>query len=71
MAEEQDQAQKTEEPTQRRLEEARRKGQVASSREVNHAMILGAGALLVGLLAPALAGDVAAALPPLIQRHQT
>ena len=36
-------AQKTEEPSQRRLEEARRKGQVASSREVNHALILGAG----------------------------
>ena len=71
MAEEQDQAQKTEEPTQRRLEEARRRGQVASSREVNHAMILGAGGLLVGLLAPALAGDVAAALRPLIERPHT
>jgi flagellar biosynthesis protein FlhB len=68
VAEEQDPAQKTEEPSQRRLEEARRKGQVASSREVNHAMILGAGALLVGLLAPALAGQVATALRPLIER---
>ena len=48
MADEQDDGQKTEEPTQRRLDEARRKGQVASSREVNHALILGAGALLVG-----------------------
>jgi len=48
VAEDQDQAQKTEEPTQRRLEEARRKGQVAASREVNHVFILGAGTLLIG-----------------------
>ena len=68
MADEQDDGQKTEEPTQRRLDEARQKGQVASSREVHHALILGAGALLVGALAPALAGDVAAALRPLLAR---
>jgi flagellar biosynthesis protein FlhB len=37
VADDQDQSQKTEEPTQRRLDEARRKGQVATSREVNHA----------------------------------
>jgi flagellar biosynthesis protein FlhB len=68
VAEEQDDGQKTEEPTQRRLEEARRKGQVASSREVNHAFILAAGAVLIGALAPALAGGVAAALRPLLAR---
>jgi len=68
MAEEQDKTSKTEEPTQRRLDEARRKGQVASSREVNHALILGAGALLIGVLAPALASDVATALRPLLER---
>ena len=66
MADEQDQAQKTEEPTQRRLDEARRKGQVASSREVNHALILAAGALLIGLIAPAVAGDVADTLGQLL-----
>jgi flagellar biosynthetic protein FlhB len=68
VADEQDQGQRTEEPTQRRLDEARRKGQVASSREVHHALILGAGALLIGFLAPAAAGDVLAALRPLLAR---
>jgi len=66
VADEQDPGQKTEEPTQRRLDEARRKGQVASSREVHHALILGAGALLIGILAPAAAGDILAALRPLL-----
>lgn len=48
----QDQSQKTEEPTQKRLEDSRQKGQVASSREVNHwFMILGAAAVVM-ILAP-------------------
>jgi flagellar biosynthesis protein FlhB len=68
MAEDQDQGQKTEEPTQRRLDEARGKGQVASSREVNHALMLGACALLVGILAPAAAADLAAALGRLLEQ---
>jgi flagellar biosynthetic protein FlhB len=72
MAEDPDDGQKTEEPSQRRLDEARSKGQVASSREVNHALMLGAGALLIGVLGPGVAGDVAAALRRLLeQAHQT
>ncbi len=58
MAEDQDTAQKTEEPTQKRIEESRRKGQVATSREVNHwFMILGAS-LLVIMLAPGILGAI-------------
>ena len=68
MAEDQDQSQKTEEPSQRRLEEARRKGQVASSREVNHALVLASGALFVGVLAPGLALRLTEALRPFIER---
>jgi flagellar biosynthetic protein FlhB len=67
MAEDQDEGQKTEEPSQRRLDEARNKGQVATSREVNHALMLGASALLVGILAPRLAGDLAALLRRLLE----
>ncbi len=52
MAEEQDQASKTEEPTQKRLRDARKKGQVALSREANHWAAILAGALLVALAAP-------------------
>jgi flagellar biosynthetic protein FlhB len=68
MAEHPDDGQKTEEPSQRRLEEARSKGQVASSREVNHALMLGAGALLVGILGPSVAGDLAGALRRLLEQ---
>jgi len=66
MAEDQDQAQKTEEPTQRRLEEARRKGQVASSREVNHALMLGAGALALAAIGPGTAAGIGEALLPFL-----
>jgi Flagellar biosynthesis pathway, component FlhB len=44
MADEQDPATKTEEPTEKRLRDSRKKGEVARSQEVNHFMILlGAG----------------------------
>lgn len=42
-----DQSQKTEEPTQKKLDEAKRKGQVASSREVNHWFMILAAAIVV------------------------
>jgi len=57
MAEEQDESQKTEDPTPKKLEESRKKGQVALSREVNHWLMLLAATLLVGVMAgPVLAG---------------
>jgi len=40
MAEERDDSQKTEDPTSRRLDEARKRGQVANSREVNNLLML-------------------------------
>jgi flagellar biosynthetic protein FlhB len=52
---EQDQSSKTEEPTSKRLQEAREKGQVATSREVSSFAMIGAGA--IGILA--LGGDAA------------
>ena len=51
MAEEQDQSSKTEEPTQRKLDEARRKGQVVTSQEVKHwFMLLGALGVVLAFL---------------------
>ncbi|MEJ5230846.1 MAG: flagellar biosynthesis protein FlhB [Geminicoccaceae bacterium] len=47
MAEERDDADRTEEPSQRRLEQARERGQVAASREPGHFLLLGSGLLLV------------------------
>lgn len=48
---EQDDAQKTEEPTAKRLEDARKKGQVALSREVNNWVMLLTATLLIGVMA--------------------
>ena len=52
MAEDQDQAQKTEEPTQHKLQQARKKGQVANSQEVKHWFILFGVVLVIAGLAP-------------------
>lgn len=51
MAEEAEQSQKTEAPSQRRLEEARAKGQLVVSREVGSLMLLAAAGLLAGTAA--------------------
>ncbi|MBX2835068.1 MAG: flagellar biosynthesis protein FlhB [Micavibrio sp.] len=45
-----DDSQKTEEPTAKRLEESRKKGQVAMSREVNNWVILFAATMVIGAL---------------------
>ncbi|MDA1325704.1 MAG: flagellar biosynthesis protein FlhB [Proteobacteria bacterium] len=53
MAEEsQDASQKTEEPTQKRLDDARGKGQVAVSREVNHWFMILAATIMVMMFLP-------------------
>ena len=50
MAEEsQDDSQKTEEPTQRRLQEAREKGQFARSQEITHWFVLLAATIVIGV----------------------
>jgi flagellar biosynthetic protein FlhB len=59
MAEEQDDAQKTEAPSQRRLEEARAKGQLVVSREVATLMLFGTATLLALSTAPDAARGLA------------
>lgn len=54
-----DKSQKTEEPTARKLEEARKRGQVIQSREINNWLMLFVGTLIVGLASPAIAGALA------------
>jgi flagellar biosynthetic protein FlhB len=66
MAEDQDQSQKTEEPTERKLKEAREKGQVVKSQEVTTWFMLFAGTLAVTFIAPYVMGSVRNALYPLI-----
>lgn len=55
---EQEKSQKTEEPTQKRLEDAKKKGQVPTSREVNSFFILLAMAFIVLVLAPGIMRDM-------------
>lgn len=55
---EQDDASKTEDPTHKRLEDAVKKGQVASSREVNSFFILLGMTFILVLLAPGVMSDV-------------
>lgn len=66
MAEEQDESQKTEEPTPKKLEESRRKGQVATSREVNHWFIIFGGALLLTMYAPTMLSGIRGTLTKFI-----
>jgi flagellar biosynthetic protein FlhB len=67
MAEEQDDSQKTEEPSQKRLDEARKKGQVVNSREVsNWFMILGA-TVFVAMMLPGMLSDMTGLLKPFLE----
>jgi flagellar biosynthesis protein FlhB len=50
VADDQDDSQKTEEPTEKRLQDAREKGDVPRSQEVKHAMMLTGGLVVVALL---------------------
>jgi len=58
MAEEQDNSQKTEDPTQKRLEEARKKGDVAKSQDVPVWFLLAAAAAIMAAAGP-LASSIA------------
>ncbi len=63
-----DQSQKTEEPTQKRLEEAEKKGQIVYSREVNNFFVMLALALIIVWTAPGMMRSVSDTLAPFITR---
>lgn len=60
---EQDEGQKTEEPTQKRLETAFEKGDAVRSQEFRHVVMLGGAALALGLFGNGLAGSLLNDLP--------
>lgn len=66
-----DESQKTEEPTPRRLEEARKRGQVAHSREINNWFVLFAATLLVVAAGPSIMSDLQDTLKTFLERPQT
>ncbi len=57
MADEQDESQKTEEPTTKRISDARGKGDVANSREVSNFFMIAAGTAVVAFWLPAAGPD--------------
>jgi len=63
-----DQSQKTEEPTPKKLEESRRKGQVPSSREVNHWFMILSGTVIVALIVPAMSNDLAGTMRKFLEQ---
>lgn len=67
MADQGDDNQKTEEPTQRKLDEARRRGDVPTSREVGAALAILAALIMVGGLGPGMAAGLAGEFLPLVE----
>ncbi len=67
MAEDKDKASQTEDPTERRIGEARNKGNVATSREVSGFLLLFGLFMVLWFMAPGIADRFAVALLPLVE----
>jgi flagellar biosynthesis protein FlhB len=67
MADDQDQSQKTEEPTDKKLLDAREKGQVPVSREVNHLFMIFAVTLIIMTVAPFMMSNLSNVLLKFIE----
>jgi flagellar biosynthesis protein FlhB len=68
MAEDQDEESKSEEPTSKRLADAREKGQVPRSQEFSHVFALGGALILVLFVLPWSAGRINQTLVPFIEQ---
>jgi flagellar biosynthetic protein FlhB len=68
VADDREDSQKTEEPTAKRLEDARKRGQVVHSREVANWLMLLAVAIVVVALAPGIMDSLGQTLRPFIER---
>ncbi len=68
---EQDDSSKTEDPTPKKLEEARKKGQVPISREINNWVMLSAGTLVVLAMGPGMMNDMTGLLATYIGMSHT
>ena len=68
MSSDEDKSSKTEDPTQKKLDESRRKGQVAKSQEVNHWFMIMSLGMLIGFFSPRVAGTIMDALKPYIAK---
>lgn len=68
MAEDQDDDSKTEEPTGKRLQDAREKGQVPKSQEFSHLFVLSASLVLILMVLPWSFGRISASITPFIEQ---
>lgn len=68
MSDQPDESQKTEEATPKKIEDARKRGNVPRSMEVNTWLMLFAGTLIVGMMAPAMFRDVRAVIMAFVER---
>lgn len=68
MAEDQDQDSKTEEPSGKRLADAREKGQVPKSQEISHIFVLTASLALILMVLPWSFGRISLSLVPFIEQ---
>jgi flagellar biosynthetic protein FlhB len=66
MADDRDESQKTEEPTQKRLADAREKGDIAKSQEVVNWVVIGAGTLVLLAFGGSMARDLEAVMRPFL-----
>jgi len=66
-----DKSSKTEQPTQKKLDDAKKKGQVAKSQEVNHFFIIMSFGMLLGFFGPGVATDIKQTMEPFVAKpHQ-
>ena len=66
MADDQDQSQKTEEPTQKRLEDAHKRGEVVKSQEIKHLFMILGGTLALATFASSGAAEIKQAIAPFL-----
>lgn len=71
MADEQDPESKTEDPTPKRLQEARRRGQVAQSRELGSFLVLLATTILLSAMLPHAIEDLSVAMKNFLSRPES
>jgi flagellar biosynthetic protein FlhB len=71
MAEDDDDASKTEQPTGKKLEDARKKGNIVSTRELNHFFMLLAVIFFLTVMAPRIINQTIALLSPFITRPES
>ncbi|MCG8547797.1 MAG: flagellar biosynthesis protein FlhB [Alphaproteobacteria bacterium] len=66
MADDTDDAQKTEDPTPKKLADGRKRGQVGTSREINTWLMLLIGTVVLGAMTPAFMTDIRVLLTPFV-----